>query len=297
MINTSVIIPTPNVAGPLRRCLEALLPAFPPNAETIVVCDGGTVDPLPQLGDLVVPLNMRFVQVPHGGPGYARNRGLEAARGEIACFTDDDCRPHPGWVAAIAALVTASPPRATGGVTVNGKTENPYADAAQVILELVSRHEVETCGEVRFFPTNNCAFPIAPLRKLGGFDETFRTAEDRDLLRRWRTAGHGVTFAPLAVVDHEADPDLVAYVRKFYGYGRGAARFHATDGDHSYRDSASFHMRLPALVRPELKARGPRRSAALLGLLALWEAANLAGFVVESTRRLLPGAAPNGKRA
>lgn len=297
MLRASVIIPTLDVRGPVRRCLEALAPTFPPNAETIVVCDGGSADPLPVLGDLVDALRLRFVRVPHGGPAYARNRGLEVARGAVACFTDDDCRPRAGWVDALASRVAASPARAAGGVTFNAKTANAYATAAQVVLDLVARHEVESCGEVRFFPANNCAFPVAVLRDLGGFDESFRTAEDRELLRRWRAAGHAMDLAPLAVVDHEADPDLMGYVRKFYGYGRGAAHFHATDANHSYRDSASFHLRLPGLVRQELQQRGPGDGAALLALLAVWEAANLAGFVAASTRGLLRDGAPNGKRS
>ena len=162
------------------------------------------------------------------------------------------------------------------------------------MLDLVARHEYNCCGEVRFFPANNCAFPADALRRLGGFDESFRTAEDRDLLRRWRAAGYGMSFAEDAVVDHEANPDLAGFVRKFYGYGRGAARFHATSSNGSYGDSASFHRRLPLLVAPELKQRGPRRGAALIGLLALWEAANLAGFLSENTRRALRAAASKG---
>jgi GT2 family glycosyltransferase len=211
-------------------------------------------------------------------------------------FTDDDSRPRPGWLEALVARVSPSPPRAAGGITLNGLTSNPYADAAQIVLDLVARHERDSYGEVRFFPTNNCAFPAVALRQLGGFDEAFRTAEDRELLRRWRAAGHGIGLAADAIVDHDADPDLAGFVRKFFAYGQGAARFHATANGGSYRDSVSFHLRVPALLAPAVKQRGPRGGASLVGLLALWELANLAGFLAETTRRVLPLASANGRR-
>lgn len=296
MLRASVIIPTRDGADPLRRCLSALAHGFPPDAETIVVLDGDGVDPEPLLRDFSEPVRLRCIHVRHGGPGYARNRGLEVARGEIAAFTDDDCRPRPGWLEALVARVSSSPPRAAGGLTFNGLTSNLYADAAQVVLDLVARHERDTCGEVRFFPANNCAFPTAVLRQLGGFDETFRTAEDRELLRRWRAAGYGMDLATEAVVDHEADPDLLGFVRKFYGYGQGASRFHASANAATYGDSVSFHRRLPTLVAPEVRRRGPRRGAALIGLLALWELANLAGFLAESSRRVFQVGSSNGSR-
>jgi GT2 family glycosyltransferase len=291
----SVIIPTRDGAGPLRTCLGALARAFPEDAETIVVSDGDGADLKPLLGELVEPLRLRCIQVPHGGPAYARNRGLEVARGQIVAFTDDDCRTRPGWLEALSARVSTSPPCAAGGITHNGIASNPYADAAQVVLDLLARHELDSYGEVRFFPANNCAFPADALRRMGGFDESFRTAEDRELLRRWRAAGHGIGLAVDAHVDHDADPDLVGFVRKFYHYGRGAARFHATAHGESYGDSVRFHLRVPALVAPEVRQRGLRRGTSLAGLLALWGAANLAGFLAENAGRVFRVASSNGR--
>jgi glycosyltransferase involved in cell wall biosynthesis len=291
----SVIIPTRDASGPVRACLHALVPSFPQDAETIVVSDGGPTDPTVALRDFVAPLRLRCLQVTRGGPAYARNRGLAIAQGKIAVFTDDDCRPRAGWLEALAAGVSLAAPRAAGGTTYNGMAGNPYADAAQVVLDLVARHERATCGEVRFFPANNCAFPADILRQLGGFDESFRTAEDRDLLRRWRAAGYGVAHAEAALVDHEANPDLLGYLRKFFGYGRGAAHFHRTDVGRSVGDSTNFHLRLARLLVPEVRVRGPLRGARLVGLLALWEVANLVGMASESARRALRRSASNGR--
>src|SRR5262245_42931178 len=130
MVRISVVIPTLDRPGPLTACLTALAAGFPADAETIVVSDGGRSDPGPVVAPFAESLRLRLLGIEHAGPAAARNRGLEAARGEIVAFTDDDCRPQPGWLAALAGGVTVSPPRAVGGTTYNGLPGNVYADAA-----------------------------------------------------------------------------------------------------------------------------------------------------------------------
>jgi glycosyltransferase involved in cell wall biosynthesis len=297
MTRLSVIIPTRDGNGPLRACLDALVPSFPADAETIVVIDGGASDIESRGEDLVEPLRLRWIRIPRSGPAAARNRGLAAARGEIALFTDDDCRPAPGWVQALSAGVSASVPRAAGGRTLNGLRRNAYADAAQVVLDLVAHHERSTRGEEQFFPGNNCAFPIAPLQALGGFNEAYRTAEDRELCRRWRAAGYALDAIPSAVVEHDANTNLSAYLRKYFAYGRGAARFHRSGRAGSLGHAMGFHLRLPGLLGPELRRRGPWRGAQLVGLFLLWEAANAAGYFAEVAGGREPVALPSARES
>jgi glycosyltransferase involved in cell wall biosynthesis len=285
MVRISVVIPTRDRPGPLTACLAGLATDALADAETIVVSDGGAVDLGPVVAPFVEALGLRLLRIEHGGPAAARNHGLEAARGEVVAFVDDDCRPHPGWLASLAAGVVLCPPRAVGGRTLNGLPANPYADAAQIVLDLLSRYDRAVTGKERLLPSNNFAFPTEPLRRIGGFDERFRTAEDRELCRRWAAAGFELGRAPAAVVEHDARLDLVRFVTKFFAYGRGAAQFHRAGENSSLRVSARFHFRLPVLLAPEVRRRGFARGMALVALLALWEAANLAGFLSEWGRR------------
>jgi len=296
MIRISVVIPTLDRPGPLTACLTALAVEFPPDAETIVVADGGRHDLGPVVAPFVEPLRLRLLKTANGGPAAARNRGLAVAHGEIVAFTDDDCRPQRGWLAALASGVAAVPPRAVGGTTHNGLPANVYADAAQLVLNLLSRHDRELVCRERLLPSNNFAFPTEPLRRLGGFDERFRTAEDRELCRRWADAGYALGRVPSAVVEHDPPLDLVRFVRKFFAYGRGAAKFHGSGGNAGLHESARFHFRLPVLLVPELRRRGLARGAAIVGLLILWEAANLAGYVVERARLAKPAEATEAER-
>jgi GT2 family glycosyltransferase len=281
MVRISVVVPTFERSRQLKACLTALAGGFPPDAETVVVDDGGRVQLEPVVAPFVERLRLRLLKTTNGGPAAARNRGLAEASGDIVVFTDDDCRPHPGWVAAIASGVTISPPRAVGGTTHNGLPANAYADASQLVLNLLSRHDRAMVGRERLLPSNNFAFPAARLRSLGGFDERFRTAEDRDLCRRWAAAGYALGRVPSAVVEHDPQLDFSGFIRKCFAYGRGAARFHATETICGLKESAHFHVRLPALLLPELRRRGPVRGLAITGLLAVWELANLAGYLAE----------------
>jgi glycosyltransferase involved in cell wall biosynthesis len=281
----SVVVPTRQRPRPLAACLEALAAGFPDDAEIIVVADGCGQDLGPVVGRFVRPLRLRLIATEHGGPAAARNRGLEAARGEIVAFTDDDCRPWPGWLAALAAGVVTSPPRAVGGTTRNGLPGCAYADAMQLVLDLLSRYDRAAAGRERFLASNNLAFPAAPLRALGGFDESYRTAEDRELCRRWTAAGYELGRIPAAVVAHDVRLDLAGFVRRFVDYGRGAARFHGAGANPSLAESIGFHLHLPALLVPELRRRSPLRAAQIAALLALWEVANLAGFLAQMAQR------------
>jgi GT2 family glycosyltransferase len=284
MIRISVVIPTRDRPGPLAACLNALSVAFPADAETIVVSDGGAQDLSPVVAPFNASLRLRLIDAKHGGPAAARNLGIQAARGEIVVFTDDDCRPQPGWLMALAGGVRLSPPRAVGGTTHNGLPKNACADTAHLVLFLISRHDRALTGRERFLPSNNFAFPAETLIRLGGFDERFRTAEDRDLCRRWTQAGFALGRVPEAVLEHDEHMNLMSFTRKFFAYGRGAAKFHGSGGDPSLRESRRFHFHLPGLLIPELRKRGPARGAAIIALLILWEISNLAGYIAERAR-------------
>jgi GT2 family glycosyltransferase len=280
----SVVIPTLDRPGPLSACLTALAVGFPPDAETIVIADGGKQDLSAVVAPFVQPLRLRLFKTANCGPAAARNRGIEHARGEVIAFTDDDCRPQPGWLETLAAGVAIDPPFGVGGSTINGLPANAYADAAQLVLNLLSRYDRDLVHCERLLPSNNLAFPREALRQIGGFNEEFRTAEDRELCRRWAAAGFGLGRVPVAVVEHAPELDFTGFVRKFFAYGRGASKFHQSGGNPGLRESMYFHLRLPALLVPELRRRGLVRGAAITALLILWEIANLAGFIADKIR-------------
>lgn len=135
-----------------------------------------------------------------GGPAAARNAGWRAAGGEIIAFTDDDCLPVPGWLAAgVAALE-----RDARLVGVMGQTLVPLPPAP-------TDYEVTVAGLQRSeFITANCFYRRAALEAVGGFDERFSMAwrEDSDLfftlLDRYGAGRLG--REPTALVVHPVRP-------------------------------------------------------------------------------------------
>ena len=74
----------------------------------------------------------RVVREPLAGISAARNRGLDAAGGEIIAFTDDDVEVDPAWLLAIALRMLAHPEEAcVTGHALPRELETP----AQVGLE------------------------------------------------------------------------------------------------------------------------------------------------------------------
>jgi glucosyl-dolichyl phosphate glucuronosyltransferase len=99
-IRLTVVVCTRDRADLLAGCLDRLArqQAEAGGVEVIVV-DNGSRDGTADL--LATATNVRAVVEPVAGLSRARNRGLEAATGELVAFLDDDARPETGWARAL----------------------------------------------------------------------------------------------------------------------------------------------------------------------------------------------------
>jgi glycosyltransferase involved in cell wall biosynthesis len=291
----SVIIPTYSHRAELPGCLEALArQQFPTDSiEVIVVDDGSASPPATTVQGFANRLAIKLVTARHGGPAAARNVGARQAVGRFFAFTDDDCRPAPEWLSALAERFAAAPDHIIGGRTINALVKNPYAATSQLILDVVYHHFNGTLsGEAQFLASNNLALPADAFATVGGFDATFTTSEDRELCDRWLRSGRRITYAPEAVVFHANPLDLRHLWRQHFGYGRGAWRFHRLRerlGHERFRPDWKFYRRL-ALV--PFAQKPPLWSLSISALMAVTQLANCAGFFYESRRR-----APDQPRA
>ena len=122
----SVIIPVHNGAETLATCLEALTASTYPADECIVVNDGSTDGS----DTLAATFPVRVLDL-RGGPfgaAYARNRGAEAASGEILLFLDADIAVAPDTLARVAAAFTG-----TSAEAVFGSCDTTPEPAARMI--------------------------------------------------------------------------------------------------------------------------------------------------------------------
>jgi glycosyltransferase involved in cell wall biosynthesis len=104
----SVIIPTYNRSGLLREALRSVLAQSFTDYEVIVVDDGSEEDIAGVVAAGGGPA-ARCMRVPHGGPGAARNAGVQAARGELIAFLDSDDLWHPEHLARTVPVLRERP--------------------------------------------------------------------------------------------------------------------------------------------------------------------------------------------
>ncbi len=182
----------------VARLLDALAQQVLDTAfEVVVVDDGSGPEVVTVLREQVAAssLDVRLVELPrNAGAATARNSGWAAARADVVAFTDDDCRPSPGWLAAGSAAL------ADGVGVVVGRVL-PCPEQQHLDGPWSRSLHVEDC---RYFQTANAFYRKADLDRVGGFDVRLaRGGEDTDLGLRVVAAAGPAVFAPEALVHHD----------------------------------------------------------------------------------------------
>lgn len=210
MIQISVIIPHYNDLDGLDRCLTALAAQSLPRAcYEIVVADN-----MSPCGEAAVRHAIhgraRLVFAAERGAGPTRNAAVAAARGAVLAFTDADCVPDPGWLAAGLAALEADD-IAGGAVTLLfAGTRKSGAEAYEAVFAFNNRRYVEREG---FSVTAN----LFCRREVYAATGPFRVgmSEDRDWCHRARALGYRLGYAPGARVAHPARQDWRALLAKW----------------------------------------------------------------------------------
>lgn len=278
----SVVVPTCDRPDALARCLAALAGQRVDELDVVVVNDGA--------GEVDAP-SARVVRAERRGPAAARNLGTRAARGDVVCFTDDDCAPGPDWAQRLARACAGG--GAAAGTTIADRAAGAPAAAAQLLTNtLLTTSRDDATGGLRFAPTCNLACHAETLAKLP-FDESFALAagEDRDWCARLVASDTALRHVADAVVFHRPQLGIRGLVRQQLRYGRGAVGFRAAGGTLA---RAAFYRELARAA-----AGAGARTAALV---ALAQAAVAAGAATEllqqrlARRRLAVDPARGGDR-
>jgi GT2 family glycosyltransferase len=159
------------------------------------------------------------------GVSRARNAGWRSTTHPVVLFTDDDCRPQPGWVEAAVAALAAD----RVGVVWGLVRADAESGVALSVLDDTGPLEGSLTGDLSALGHGaNLALRRETLEEVGGFDEAigpgahFPAAEDKDLLWRVMRAGWRARFAPGMAVTHVQWRGVGAAVRVMYRYGVGA---------------------------------------------------------------------------
>jgi cellulose synthase/poly-beta-1,6-N-acetylglucosamine synthase-like glycosyltransferase len=222
-----VVIPTRNRPHLLAGLLSAVATAVRSIDEVIVVDSDSDAGAAREIARLAADGGATLVRCDTAGASRARNEGWRRATHDIVVFTDDDCRPRPGWTAAMASAFDDPAVGIAGGAVVA-----PAAAAIAVSLAPLDASDRRVVRSVVDPATvghgANLAFRVAGLAMVGGWDEQmgpgarFPAAEDHDLVWRVSRCGWHTAIEPEAVVEHEQWRTTRAAVGVQFAYGVGA---------------------------------------------------------------------------
>jgi glycosyltransferase involved in cell wall biosynthesis len=198
----------------------------------VVLVNNGSTDPTETVIDdfrKTARMPVRCVSEPSPGLARARNAGVNAARGQILAFTDDDCYPQPDYLPVLANLFEEHRPGFVGGRVI---LHDPL-DARIAIRDDDTPQPIPPKSYVRpgLIHGANMAVSRAVILDIGGFDPHLGAGtrcfagEDTEFLARAAWAGWEGRYDPGLVVAHhhgrrpgpDTDRHLIGY-----DYGRGA---------------------------------------------------------------------------
>lgn len=184
----SVVLPTHNRADFLARAIRSVVGQTENNLEIIVVDDAsndGTSELLQQLARNDPRIKILRNSKSLGGGG-ARNVGIAASTGEWVAFIDDDDEWVPTKVECQLQMLRAN----TVAVACSCNFEQQFPSGATKTVKLpknVTLNELLQ-GSV-MGGASMCLCSRDVLRQIGGFDTSFKSAQDWDLWTRLRQKG------------------------------------------------------------------------------------------------------------
>jgi glucosyl-dolichyl phosphate glucuronosyltransferase len=185
------------------------------------------------------PSRFRYLFEPKQGKSYALNAGIQAARGEILAFTDDDVTVEPTWLQNLTACLDKGEWVGAGGRTFPERAftapswlrlEDPCALGPLGMFDLGA----EAC-ELTVPPSgNNMAYRTEAFEKYGSFRTELGPrpgseirSEDKELGQRLLSAGERLRYVPSAIVYHAVPASRIHksyFLVWWFDYGRALIR-------------------------------------------------------------------------
>lgn len=245
----SIIVPVHNGSRTVETLLTSLLALdYPADRLEILIVDNNSTD---DTRERVRQYPVKLLQETAIQSSYAaRNRGIEAAKGEILAFTDADCVVERTWLERL--LADRLEPRWGGfsGATKSYPTRNLIARfcAHAKVLDLSRQQQFffqpdgmgeRLCSRIPVLdwrshidlPANlsnphtaNVAYRRTVLEEIGYFDLQLTTGGDFDLAWRIQTqTDWRIAIVPDAVVYHQHRLSLADFTSMYRRYGNGYA--------------------------------------------------------------------------
>jgi mycofactocin system glycosyltransferase len=218
----SVIIPVRDREKELGRCLRSLSQLdYPAEYLEIIVVDDGSRDNsagcAKEWGAKVVCSG-----ADGAGPAAARNRGADAANGEILAFIDSDCTASKTWLRQLVPLFDDSTLAAVGGKVAGMATRSQLDRYEDVMSSLSLGDYPRRAGkgsDTFYLPSCNLLVKKDIFLTMNGFAPTMQVGEDVDLCWRMRDIGWRIAYMPAGIVYHQHRNQLFSFMSRRFFYG------------------------------------------------------------------------------
>jgi glycosyltransferase involved in cell wall biosynthesis len=202
-IDISVIVPVYNHWHLIPRLIDCLARQSIGcrHFELLLVDNGSTDFSVPE----DFPGWARVLECREPGSYAARNRAVAETRGQLLAFTDADCLPEPGWLAALHAEFA----RSTEQLVIAGSIlVEPECWASPLVYELydvaLGLPQKRYATRRGYGVTANLAMSKLLFERLTGFDAGRFSGGDAEFCRRATAAGARLAYCEAAVVLHPA---------------------------------------------------------------------------------------------
>lgn len=234
-MDVSVIIPTRNRCHLLARALPPLL--ADPAVREVLVCDDGSTDPTPTFvaEKSAADPRLRLLRAERAGTIAALQRGLQAARGDVVLWIDDDVEPSPHLATGHAAHHRRQP-----GLVVVGymPVASTLAASARIYAEgyerICSQWEANRDTILRDLWGGNVSLRRVDACRVGftshGWDPAWRHV-DRDFGLRCLRAGLVGLFDRSLLATHHYHRDTTTMLSEAQAKAAALVHLHLRHGD------------------------------------------------------------------
>ena len=228
----SCIIPVYNRPGELQELLNSLLSQTYTQFEVIVVEDGSTLRCDEVVTSFSQDLSIRYFYQENTGQGFARNFGMQQAKGDFFVILDSDVLLPPTYFEALEKAIATRSLDAFGGPDAAASDFSPLQKAMDFAMT-----SFWTTGGIRGKLKNPASYQArgfnmgvsrAVFARLGGFVDPNR-GEDIEWSLRIKKAGFRLELVSEAFVYHKRKNTLWSFAKQGFSFGRNrvnVSRFH-----------------------------------------------------------------------
>jgi len=222
LVRVSIVIPSFNSGGTLRRCLSSIMALdYPKKDLEVLIVDGGSSDETVRVAE---GFPVRVLIEPKRIRGATYNRGLKEATGEYVGYIDADGGVYKSWLKEGLNLISAD--RSVAAVYFRSEVPEDATDfqAAAGIFQTKGKLLVQHAPALQGSGANGAIYRREALEVIRGFNEEITYGQEDELTARLQKAGYKVETGGRNLVFHYPRASVWGFFAQAVEQGIGFVR-------------------------------------------------------------------------